>query len=583
MLTSAQEKSGSQHSNIYAAVPGPKWWKEAVVYQIYPRSFKDSNGDGIGDLQGIISKLDYIQSLGVDVVWLNPIYPSPNCDNGYDVSDYEAINPEFGTMQDFNELLQGLHQRNLKLVMDLVVNHTSDEHKWFKEARSSRQNPYRNYYHWWPAENGKPPYRDSFFDVEDGAWKYDGQTDSYYLHYFSVKQPDLNWENPVVRKEIFKMMHFWFDKGVDGFRMDVISYISKDTNFPVITQEYLDKNDKGKWGLYYAKGPKLHDYLQQMNREVLSQYEIMTVGEGSGVTINEAMNFVDPDRKELDMFFHFDGMNLGLTESRYKQPDPAGWKLTDFKKLYSSWSDIFKEKGWGSIYLGNHDQPRMLSRWGNDTIAFREASAKLLLTFLLTMRATPYVFAGDEIGMSNIKFDDIGDYRDIETLNWYKKLQQDGEDTQKYLEGWKLTARDNSRTPFQWNSETNSGFSSAKPWIKVNPNFSAVNEALQQADPDSILNYFRKVIQLRKANPGLIYGKYELLDKDHEQVYAYIRSLDKQQLLVMFNFSTKEAEFNLPFNISHDAVLINNYQVLKLDRQKAYLRPYQSVIISITN
>lgn len=560
--------------------PTRQWWKEAVVYQIYPRSFKDSNGDGIGDLRGIIEKLDYLESLGVDVVWLNPIFPSPNADNGYDVSDYVKIMPEFGTMQDFDELLQGLHQRNIKLILDLVVNHSSDEHEWFKQASSSKENDHRNYYHWWPAEKGKPPYRDSFFDTE-GAWKYDEQTDSYFLHYFSDKQPDLNWENPVVREEVFKLMRFWLDKGVDGFRMDVISCISKDTDFPEITQEYLEKNDKGKWGVYYAKGPHLHDYLQQMNREVLSKYDIMTVGEGSGVTIEEAINFVGEDRKELDMFFHFDGMYLGLLPGKYKQPDPKGWKLSDFKKLYTKWNDVFAEKGWGSIYLSNHDQPRMLSRWGNDAPEFAAASSKMLHTFLLTMRATAYIYSGDEIGMSNIRFDNIDDYKDIETLNLYKKLEKDGEDTQKYLEGWKLTARDNSRTPFQWNDQKNAGFTSGKPWLKINPNFGVVNEASQDADPNSILNYFRALIRFRKNNLVLIYGDYTLLNEEHEQVYAYTRSLNNEKLLVLLNFFAQEVEFTTLQPIDTNAVLINNYPDLKAVQEKVFLKAYQSVIINL--
>lgn len=568
-------------TSAYPDIPDGIWWKEAVVYQIYPRSFKDSNGDGIGDLQGIISKLNYVESLGVDVVWLNPIYASPNCDNGYDVSNYQAIMPEFGTMADFEELLNGLHQRNIKLVMDLVVNHSSDEHKWFKEARSSRENPYRNYYHWWPAEKGKPPYRKSFFDVKGDAWKYDELTDSYYLHYFSVKQPDLNWENPDLRQEIFKMMNFWFEKGVDGFRMDVIPYISKDISFPVITQEELTKNYHGTWDDYYAKGPHLHDYLRQMNAEVLSKYDVITVGEGAGVTIDEALDFVDPARKELHMFFHFDGMAIGYLPGKYKQPDPQGWKLADFKKIYTDWTNVFKGKGWGSIYLGNHDQPRMLSRWGNDRPESREASAKLLHTFLLSMHATPYIFSGDEIGMSNIKFDNIEDYRDIETLNWYKELQQDGEDTKKYLEGWKTSARDNSRTPFQWSNELNAGFSSGQPWITVNANFNTVNEASQENAPDSILNYFRKMIQLRKDNAVLIYGEYEILDEGHPQVYAYTRSLEGQKMLVMLNFSSKDAEFDMPLSVTSDAVLINNYPQLDSNQQKAYLKAYQAVIIKL--
>lgn len=579
-MSSSLQKSVLKTS-AYPDIPDGIWWKEAVVYQIYPRSFKDSNGDGIGDLQGIISKLDYVESLGVDVVWLNPIYASPNCDNGYDVSNYQAIMPEFGTMADFEELLNGLHQRNIKLVMDLVVNHSSDEHKWFKEARSSRENPYRNYYHWWPAEKGKPPYRKSFFDVKGDAWKYDELTDSYYLHYFSVKQPDLNWENPDLRQEIFKMMDFWFEKGVDGFRMDVIPYISKDISFPVITQEELTKNYHGTWDDYYAEGPHLHDYLRQMNTEVLSKYDVITVGEGAGVTIDEALDFVDPARKELHMFFHFDGMAIGYLPGKYKQPDPKGWKLADFKKIYTDWTNVFKGKGWGSIYLGNHDQPRMLSRWGNDRPESREASAKLLHTFLLSMHATPYVFSGDEIGMSNIKFDNIEDYRDIETLNWYKELQQDGEDTKKYLEGWKTSARDNSRTPFQWSNEANAGFSSGEPWIKVNTNFTSVNEALQETDQNSILNYFRKLIQLRKNNPVLIYGDYQLLDEEHQQVYAYTRSLNNENFLVLLNFSKENATFNLPQAIDAEAVLINNYDGFNTDQQKANLKPYQAVIVKL--
>jgi len=581
MSSSSSLQKSVLKTSAYPDIPDGIWWKEAVVYQIYPRSFKDSNGDGIGDLQGIISKLDYVESLGVDVVWLNPIYASPNCDNGYDVSNYQAIMPEFGTMADFEELLNGLHQRNIKLVMDLVVNHSSDEHKWFKEARSSRENPYRNYYHWWPAEKGKPPYRKSFFDVKGDAWKYDELTDSYYLHYFSVKQPDLNWENPDLRQEIFKMMDFWFEKGVDGFRMDVIPYISKDISFPVITQEELTKNYHGTWDDYYAEGPHLHDYLRQMNAEVLSKYDVITVGEGAGVTIDEALDFVDPARKELHMFFHFDGMAIGYLPGKYKQPDPQGWKLADFKKIYTDWTNVFKGKGWGSIYLGNHDQPRMLSRWGNDRPESREASAKLLHTFLLSMHATPYIFSGDEIGMSNIKFDNIKDYRDIETLNWYKELQQDGEDTKKYLEGWKTSARDNSRTPFQWSNEQNAGFSSGEPWIKVNTNFTSVNEALQETDQNSILNYFRKLIQLRKNNPVLIYGDYKLLDEEHQQVYAYTRSLNNENFLVLLNFSKENATFNLPQAIDAEAVLINNYDGFNTDQQKANLKPYQAVIVKL--
>jgi oligo-1,6-glucosidase len=399
-----------------------KWWKEAVVYQIYPRSFKDSDGDGIGDLKGIISKLDYIKSLGVDAVWLNPIYTSPNDDNGYDISDYYNIMQDFGTMADFDEMLKGMHDRKIKLVMDLVVNHSSDEHEWFKQSRSSRDNPYRNYYHWWNAERGKPTPRYSFFDVNSDAWKYDSLTNAYYLHYFSRKQPDLNWENPKLRQEVYKIMKFWLDKGIDGFRMDAFQYVAKDTTFPAFPEGY-EKNIIR----YYGIGPGLHDYLQEMNREVLSKYDIMTVAEGAGSSPEDAMLFVDPDRKELNMAYHFEGMDVGNFDPDYN--------LLDFKKVYSRWDSSFKEKGWVSIFLGNHDQPRMVSHWGNDAPAFRDLSSKMLTTFIFTMRGTPYYYYGDELGMSNIKFDNIGDYRDIATINMYRQVKNKGGDLKQFIKG----------------------------------------------------------------------------------------------------------------------------------------------------
>jgi oligo-1,6-glucosidase len=405
-----------------------RWWKEAVIYQIYPRSFKDSNGDGIGDLKGIISKLDYIKSLGVDVVWLNPIFASPNADNGYDISDYRAIMKEFGTMDDFDALLKGMHDRGIKLLLDLVVNHSSDQHDWFKQSRSSRTNPYRNYYHWWPAEKGKPPFRPGAFEVDGSGWRYDSLTNAYYLHYFSYKQPDLNWENPKLRKEIFEMMKFWFAKGVDGFRMDVIPFISKDTSFPVITQKILDEKYNGAWDQYLASGPNLHKYLKEMDKEVLSKYDCMSVAEGAGVTTSTAHNFVDADRKELNMLYHFEGVNYGYVPGKFKTPDPNGYKLVGFKEIYSKWDSVFAREGWGTVYLGNHDQPRMVTRWGNDSPEFRELSSKMLTTFLLTMRATPYYYFGDELGMDNIKFDKIEDYKDIESINMYDQIKNRGGD-----------------------------------------------------------------------------------------------------------------------------------------------------------
>ena len=568
----SSQKASLQKINRYR-----KWWKEAVVYQIYPRSFKDSDGDGIGDLKGIISKLDYIKSLGIDVVWLNPIFSSPNDDNGYDISDYRNIMKEFGTMKDFDEMLKGMHQRKIKLVLDLVVNHSSDEHKWFKESRKSRTNPYRNYYHWWDAEKGKPAHRWSFFDVEGSAWKYDSLTNSYYLHYFSVKQPDLNWENPKLRKEIYDMMNFWFKKGIDGFRMDVISAISKDTDFPELPAKY-----KGDFIAYYADGPHLHQYLKEMNKKVLSKFDVMSVAEGLGVTTETALNFVDPKRKELDMLYHFEGSAIGFLPGQYKQVNPKGYSLLEFKNVYTKWDSVFANKGWGTVYLGNHDQPRMVTRWGNDAHKYREASSKMLTTFLLTMRATPYYYFGDELGMSNIKFDSIEDYRDIETINLYEKTKNEGGDLDYFLEGQKISARDNGRTPFQWDNTKNAGFTNGTPWLKVNPNYKKLNVAVQDKDPNSVLNYFRKAVKLRKQLPVLVYGKYQLLDKENDKVYAYTRTLDKNKVLVVLNFSKSHTTFNIPRNTGTPGqVLINNLKDITLQQSSIKLQPYQAVIIRL--
>jgi oligo-1,6-glucosidase len=569
--TMPDQKPKQDNQNI----PDRKWWKEAVVYQIYPRSFKDSDGDGIGDLKGIISKLDYVKSLGVDVVWLNPVYASPNDDNGYDISDYRDIMKEFGTMEDFDNLLKGMHDRGLKLVMDLVVNHCSSEHPWFVESRSSRDNPYRDYFHWWPAEKGKPAKRYSFFDVNNDAWKFDSLTNAYYLHYFSVKQPDLNWENPKVRAEIFDMMKFWFDKGVDGFRMDVIPFISKDTTFPELPAEY-----HGDMIHYYANGPHLHEYLQEMNKEVLSRYDIMTVAEGAGVSYKEVMDFVDPGRHELDMAYHFDGMNVGYLPNQFKVMDPNGYSLMEFKQVYSLWDSVFSEKGWGTIYLGNHDQPRMVTRWGNDSPEYRELSSKMLTTFLLTMRGTPYYYFGDELGMSNIKFDKIEDYRDIESINMYQQVKNNGGDLQKFLEAQKISARDNGRTPFQWDDSPNAGFTSGAPWLKVNPNCATINVAAEENDPNSVLNYFRKLIKLRKEDLTLVYGQYELLDKDNPDVYAFTRKLNNETILVVLNFKVQSSKFKVDFDLEKvvESVLAHNYPDLPSGN---LLRPYEAVVYKL--
>ena len=546
-----------------------KWWKEAVIYQIYPRSFKDSNGDGIGDINGIISKLDYLKSLGVDAIWLSPVYESPNDDNGYDISDYRDIMKDFGTMEDFDLLLKGMHQRGIKLIMDLVFNHSSDEHKWFQESRKSRDNKYRDYYYWWPAEKGKPPYRWSWFDVNSDAWKYDTTTDSYYLHYFSKKQPDLNWNNPVVRNELYDIMRFWLDKGVDGFRMDAFQFISKDPTFPELPKEIV--GIPTEIIKFYGKGPKLHEYIQEMNREVLSKYpHVMSVSEGAGDSPEAALKFVDEDRKELNMAYHFESVDIGAHLNDFG--------LVKYKEMFARYDETFKNKGWLSIFLANHDQPRMVSKFGNDTEAFREISSKMLSTLVFTMRGTPYYFQGDELGMTNIRFNSIDDYNDVDTKNRYQFLKNNGGDLQAYLEDKKQTSRDNGRTPFQWNSSENAGFSDGKPWLKVNPNYSKINAAQQENDSKSTLNYFRKLVQLRKSEPTLTYGKFTILDKENPSVFAYTRELNDKKFLILLNFSDKPAAFNIDVNLKNAKVLLGNYDNFNA---KENLKPYQAIVLQV--
>jgi oligo-1,6-glucosidase len=545
-----------------------KWWKEAIVYQIYPRSFKDNDGDGIGDLKGIISKLDYIKSLGVTAVWLNPIYSSPNDDNGYDVSDYRNIMQDFGTMADFDSLLKGMHERGIKLIMDLVVNHSSDEHEWFKQSRSSRTNPYREYYHWWNVENGKPPYRYSLFDVNGDAWKYDSLTNAYYLHYFSRKQPDLNWENPKLRQEVFDLMKFWADKGIDGFRLDAFQFAAKDTTFPMFPQGF-EKN----FTLYYAMQGNLHGYLQQMYHEVLSKYDVMSVAEGAGNSFTDAHNLVDSNRHELNMAYAFEGVDIAK---------PGGYSLMHFKEVFTRWDSAFRDNGWLSVFLSNHDQARMVSRFGNDSPAYHAYSCKMLATFIMTMRGTPYYYNGDELGMTNIRFDSIQDYRDVQTLNAYQHEKNVGGDLHKFMQLKAFESRDNGRTPFQWNSTTNAGFTTGTPWIKVNPNYTTINQQAEDKDPNSILNYFRKVVKLRKEHLVLVYGKYTLLDRDNPDVYAYTRTGEGEKMLVLLNFTAHNATANIETNIKGATMLLSNYNMAPgADKTHIMLRPYEAVIYKL--
>ncbi len=511
------------------------WWKEAIVYQIYPRSFKDCDGDGVGDLRGIIEKLDYIQSLGVDAVWLNPIYKSPNDDGGYDISDYYSVQPEFGTMEDFDELLKGLHQRKLKLIMDLVLNHSSDEHPWFQESRKSKDNPYRDYYFWKPGKNGGPPNNwPSFFG--GNAWQLDEVTDEYYLHYFSRKQPDLNWENPVLREELNKLMKFWLDKGVDGLRLDVISAISKRTDFP--DTDTPDFNETIR--TYYANGPRLKEFIKESREKVWDHYNVMTVGEGPGINPQNAKDYLD-DKDGLNMIFHFG--HMFMDQGAGGRFDPIPWTMKDFKKVFKTWDDAFKEKGWGSVFLGNHDFPRMVSRWGNDR-EYWEQSSKLLCTLLLTMRGTTFIFQGDEIGMTNTHLSSVSESKDIETQNGWREAQKKSIKEEDFLKAVNYAGRDNARTPMQWNNEQNGGFTHGEPWMNVNKNTSRINVEAEQGASDSILNYFRQMASFRKANPILTYGNYQPLEDTLDSLFLYFRESDKEKLLIVLNFSDQVT--NLP-------------------------------------
>ena len=549
------------------------WWKEAIVYQIYPRSFCDSNGDGIGDLNGITSKLDYLKELGIDVIWLSPVYKSPNDDNGYDISDYEAIMTEFGTMEDFDRMLAAAHERGIKIVMDLVVNHTSDEHPWFVESKSSKDNPKRDYYIWKEGKNGKEP--NNWGSAFSGpAWKYDEKTDMYYLHLFSVKQPDLNWVNPKVRKEVFDMMTRWCEKGIDGFRMDVISLISKPEGFPdaKVVGLYGDMN-------ICANGPKVHDYLKEMNEKVLSKFDIMTVGETAGVTLEEAKKYANSEGSELNMVFQFEHMGLD-GEGDFKW-STKHIPLVPLKENLTKWQLGLDEVAWNSLYFCNHDQPRIVSRLGDDSDGFREVSAKCIATCLHMMQGTPYVYQGEELGMTNTVFNSVDDFRDLESINAYKELIEGGLYTKEDMFP-KIAhkSRDNARTPMQWDASENAGFTTGTPWIALNPNYKKINVADQLKRDDSVFNYYKKLIRLRKEYEIIVYGKYELLLPEDENIFAYVRTLDNQKLLVVCNFSKSEQKFDFR-GYENAKVLISNYD--RDAREDSVLKPYEAAVLLLEN
>ena len=541
-----------------------KWWHNSVVYQIYPKSFCDSNNDGIGDLNGIISKLDYLKNLGIDVIWLSPVYKSPNDDNGYDISDYYDIMDEFGTMEDMDRLLKEANNRNIKILMDLVVNHTSSEHKWFKEAIKNKDSKYRDYYIFRkPLDGDVPNGLESCFG--GSAWEMDETSNEYYLHLFSKKQPDLNWENPNMRKEIYNMMNFWINKGIAGFRMDVIDLIGKD----------IDKEITGN-------GPKLHTLIKEMNRETFGDKNLLTVGETWGVTPDIAKLYSNPNGDELSMVFQFE--HIGLDEIKGKSKwDLANLDFVELKKVFSKWQAELEGRGWNSLFWNNHDLPRIVSRWGNDKGEYRKLSAKMLATILHMQKGTPYIYQGEEIGMTNVKFDSIEDYKDIETLNMYKERIDKGYDRNHIMNSIYVKSRDNARTPMQWSREQNGGFTKGIPWIRVNENYKDINVDEALRDKDSVFYHYKALINLRKENDVIIYGTYNCIDINHKAIYSYVRELNGIKFLVVANFYDKIEKFILPQNIHYDKcqLILSNYKDSNNIPNEIVLIPYEALIYKL--
>jgi oligo-1,6-glucosidase len=568
VLTLSMAAGAENKTNGYQ----PKWWKEAVVYQVYPRSFKDSNGDGIGDLKGITSKLDYLKNLGVDVIWLSPHYDSPNADNGYDIRDYRKVMKEFGTMQDFDELLKGVKQRGMRLVLDLVVNHTSDEHQWFVESRKSKDNPYRDYYIWQPAKDGHEPNNYvSFFS--GSAWKFDPTTNEYYLHWFAEKQPDLNWDNPKVRHEVYDLMKFWLDKGVDGFRMDVIPFISKQPGLPDIPPEYATRPQ-----YFYTQGPHLHEYLQEMNKEVMSKYDIMTVGEAFGVTLEQTPMLVDERRHELDMIFNFDAVRIAHPGREWK-----GYTLPALKAIYTQQDRALDVHNWNTVFLSNHDNPRVVSAFGDDSPQYRVPSAKLLATMLLTLKGTPFIYQGDELGMTNYPFSHIDEFDDIEVKNAWKTEVVPGKiKAEEFIANLRKTSRDNSRTPIQWDDSANAGFTSGpKTWLAVNPSYRQINAKQEVADPDSIYNYFRRMLELRRNTKAFAYGDYKDLDPENPSLFVYTRVLGPEKYLIVLNFSETPVAYSLPNGTKAGYLRMGNLGKAEENTNALKLKPWEARVYSV--
>ncbi|WP_313074572.1 glycoside hydrolase family 13 protein [Lacrimispora sp.] len=532
-----------------------KWWHRSVIYQIYPRSFYDSNGDGIGDLRGIIEKLDYLSDLGIDVIWLSPVFPSPNDDNGYDISDYKNIMEEFGTLKDMEKLLVKANHKNIKILMDLVANHTSDEHQWFIESRKSKDNPYRDYYIWRDAVDGKEP-NDLGSVFSGSAWEWDEITGQYYLHLFSKKQPDLNWENPKVRQEVYDFMNFWIEKGIGGFRMDVIELIGKEINKKITNN-----------------GPMLHPYIKEMNQNTFGDKDLLTVGECWGATPETAKLYSNSDGSELSMVFQFEHISLDQIPGKDKW-DLKVLDLVDLKRVLSKWQTCFDNNGWNSLFWNNHDLPRIVSRWGNDQ-EYRAESAKMLATLLHGMKGTPYIYQGEELGMTNVRFSDLSDYMDIETLNMYRERLNQGYSHEEIMESIYAKGRDNARTPMQWTAELNGGFSAGTPWIGVNPNYKMINAKNQVNDDDSIFSHYKKLIRLRRENDVIVYGDFELLFPNDENIFAYTRTLGQHKLVVICNFYGKNTPYKLPYELNgKKAWELSNYD----DCRENLLRPYEGIM-----
>ena len=544
------------------------WWKEAVAYQIYPRSFMDYNNDGIGDLKGITSKLDYIKELGIDVIWICPMYKSPNDDNGYDISDYQDIMSDFGNMDDFNELLNEVHKRDMKLIIDLVLNHTSDEHEWFIESKSSKDNPKRDWYIWRKGKEGLEPNNwESIF--KGSAWEYDENTEEYFLHLFSKRQPDLNWENEEVRNELYKMINWWLDKGIDGFRIDAISHIKKENGFVDMpnpnNERYVSSFEK------HMNVEGIPEFLEELNENTFSKYNIMTVAEANGVNAEDAEEWVGDENGKFNMVFQFEHLDLWNNE------DDQSFNVKECKEILSRWQYALHNKGWNALFIENHDIPRSISTWGNDKDYWKESATALGLMYFM-QQGTPFIYQGQEIGMTNVKYENINEYDDIKSVNIYKEMIGNGVDENNALKHLWAISRDNARTPMQWNSSENGGFSKNKPWIKINPNYKKINVEEQLNDKESILNFYKKMIKIRKENEGLIYGEYKLILEDNESIYSYIREFENEKFIVITNLTDKSAEYSYNNEVlKYENLLISNYNVKSHENiNNILLKPYEA-------